>query len=260
MNSAPSFWLLPLGIPPQHTVQLIFAVALMAIGIYGFVLCILGLIYRLALRVVAGFYPSLGTVVFALLLSILADIGIKIGGLIAVHPPTSRSILVILLAALLVQIWIFAVRIKLPAGGNLGMWKSFLACLVCRIFYLGIDLAVFLTVIGFVGPTRFMAEYRNARAQAQSHPASAQAANWPSWLAPFIPAASPAISPAPAQLGVGSHLFLKDPVVIHVAYGDITIPAGTEAVLIEQVGDSCRVQVSNNTFTVSRGELSTDRQ
>jgi hypothetical protein len=68
------------------------------------------------------------------------------------------------------------------------------------------------------------------------------------------PEAAPLAQETPALV---HHYFLRTPIVVPVQYGTMTIPANTEVRLVDESGDSCRVQAGGVTYTVSKAQLMT---
>jgi len=221
---------------------------------------LVGYLLRLSVRIVARFTPSYGMVYVAMIVAFLACIatGFVAGvveGVTRLGPPGSlRSFVAVSLICFVVTIAVYGQVIKAPSGEPLGFIKALLAYILQVLLHLVISAALAAVVIGVFGYQRVANIYRQQFAnylqmqrslRAQSGGFHFPAASWPGNVSPSMQA-----TPAPDV-----HYYLKSPLVVRVSYGTITIPARTEVRLIDQTGDSCQIQVGNDTYTVSSSQL-----
>jgi hypothetical protein len=220
-------------------------------------------IYRLAVKIVAQFYPGYGNILFTLIVTFIvgcaAGFGMEFAGLAAAH--TVNALLFRFLISYVIGILVFAVMIKNRNGQSLGIFNAFIANIVMQLICIALACLIlggFMGVYGYhpvldtLNVNFHKAEDAYLKAQAIAA-ARANASPTPS----NIPSVDQLLQQPPPG---AAHYYLKTPLTVTVAYGQMTYPANTEVQLLSQSGDQCRIQIANNTLTVSRGQLTTALQ
>jgi hypothetical protein len=222
---------------------------------------IIASLYRLAVKIVAHFAPGYANILVAIIavivVSIAASIGMQASGLLPLNAPNSLIFRALILYVL--AIIVYGVVIKDKDGQSLGIFKAFLADIVMRL--LGVVIIALLTAaaIGIIGYKPVLANIQNAIRQSQTAIAKAQTAAQS--IASPTPSAVQSVDQIIKQPPPGpTHYYLKSPITITVAYGQVTYPANTEVHLLGQNGDSCQIQLGASTYTVSRSQLITAQQ
>ena len=154
---------------------------------------------------------------------------------------------------------IYGAAIKGPNGISLGFLKAFLAEIVNVLIYVIVAALFFVVASRWVGRPGALSDLQQVAAYttrlqrsiyaAARPPDSLHGIHWP-----FLPqnAGWPPMEATPAPV---RRYYLNTPLNVRVSYGTLTIPANTEVRVIGQVGDSCRIQFGNATYTVSSSEL-----
>jgi len=154
---------------------------------------------------------------------------------------------------------IYGAAIKGPNGISLGFLKAFLAEIVNVLIYVIVAALFFVVASRWVGRPGALSDLQQVAAYttrlqrsiyaAARSPDSLHGIHWP-----FLPqnAGWPPMEATPAPV---RRYYLNTPLNVRVSYGTLTIPANTEVRVIGQVGDSCRIQFGNATYTVSSSEL-----
>jgi hypothetical protein len=245
------------------------------IGIFAFLailfffLLIAALIHRLAIRVVAGFYPSVWMVILCLIVGTIAWIVVEGAVMIFARASLTPNELAGAnsLVGLAVMSGIFGALIKYPDGNLLGFWRGLISYILAGVFSFIIGLVIVLGFVAVIGKKPIADAWQKEKVamaqmtamQASKNPQSI-AFPWGNLKLP-IPSPTPdplaAATPTSDTIEPGSRLYLKEPITIHVAYGNMIIPAKAPVTFIDQTGDSCRVQFNNNVYTITRDNLTT---
>jgi len=238
-------------------------VILLLYGVVGLVVAffVSATLFRFAIKIVAHFTPGYANILFtyvAVGVAIFAaSIAMRIAGLSG--RGTIGATLFQIAIFYIVTILVYAVTIKDKSGRSLGIFNALLASLLRSVFTALLAALLFAAAICFFGrPTALNfvnTEIRQGEAVAATMQAAAAQASARATATPSdIPTAEQLLQqppPGPARY------YLKDPITIIVAYGQMTYPANTEVHLISQNGDNCEIQIANKTYTVSRSQLVT---
>jgi len=219
------------------------------------------IVFRLAVRFVAGYAPGVWNTVLALFMSGIVAVALAKGvHALGVIPPKSIYNFVILLPLLaLARIVVLSQMINDGNGRSLGFLPALFSYLLA-IVITWVGLAVILAgAIGLFGlkpaqavARQYLASARNVYGSNDSP--GTQGIKWPSFSLGGQPATDGSAA-AVATPTVAHRYFLRTPIQVPVQYGTMTIPANTEVRLLDEAGDSCRVQVGAVTYSVSREQL-----
>jgi len=221
---------------------------------------------RLAVKIVAHFAPGywniLLTYIVAGVVVLIASVGMSLAGLTANQTIGSR--LFHSAAFYVLNIVVYGVMLKDRSGGSLGIFNAFLADLLRSLMTLllaGMAIAAAMGIYGYqpvldtIDRNYQQGQAVVARMQAAAALAAARAAATPT------PSQVPNVSQLLQQTPPGpARYFLKNPITIPVAYGQMTYPANTEVRLLRQNGDTCEIQLGATTYTLSRTQLVTAPQ
>jgi hypothetical protein len=222
-------------------------------------------LYRLAVKIVAQFTPGYANILFAFILQVIATgavaIGLQMAGIVTAS--TIGAILLKWLAFYVLGILVLGVMIKNRNGQSLGLFNAFLADIVTRLIIIAISFIFIAALIGVYGHQPISNAMNLYVQQAEAGYAKGQAI--------LAARANAAATPPPSTVSSvdqllqqplpgAAHYYLKTPLTETVAYGQMTYPANTEVRLISQSGNTCEIEVANNTFTVSRSQVTTALQ
>lgn len=246
----------------MNTTQIIVLASLVGLFI---VIPLSVIVFRLAVRFVAGYAPGVWNTVLALFMSGIVAIALAKGvHALGVIPQKSIYNLVILLPLLaFARIVVLSQMINDGNGKSLGFLPALFSYLLA-IVITWVGLAVILAgAIGLFGlkpaqavARQYLASARNVYGTDDSP--GRQSIKWPSFSLGGQPATdgSAAAVATPSETPAAVHrYFLRTPIQVPVQYGTMTIPANTEVRLLDEAGDSCRVQVGGVTYSVSREQL-----
>ncbi len=212
-------------------------------------------IFRFAIKIVARFMPGYGNILLAVFaagaVTFAASIAMRIAGL-ADHR-TIAGMLFQLVVDYALSIIVYGVTIKDKSGRSLGIFNAILSGLLANLITVLIAALLFAAATGLYGRQKVLDVVDTQFRQAEAAAAKLQAAAAHASPSPTeIPSADQILQqplPGPA------HYYLKDPITVIVAYGQMTYPANTEVHLISQSGDNCEIQIADKTYTVPRSQL-----
>ena len=155
----------------------------------------------------------------------------------------------------------YALFIKDKAGRSLGFGRAVFADLLSKVLIAIIALILLLCAFGVFGygPTMSALNQtiRQIRDGMQKGCAEVAALTAPNPTPTPIPIqGGPSADQLLAMPGPGvPHYYLKNPLSVPVAYGQIAIPANTEVRLLSQKDDVCEIQIGDSSYTVSKEQL-----